>query len=32
MDSLARYDSPDHLQHLIPRGRNRGVTFVAAAD
>ena len=31
MARLVRYDIPDHLQHVIQRGNNRGVTFVAEA-
>lgn len=32
MARLVRYDIPDHPQHVIQRGNNRGVTFVADAD
>lgn len=32
MARLVRYDIPDHPQHVIQRGNNRGVTFVAEAD
>lgn len=32
MTRLARYDIPDIPRHVIQRGNNRGVTFVADED